>query len=262
VAGHTAERADVERSRIRMAPLQRTRMKIIAGVVLVLLAIVVSGVAIFSTASVRYRLTIDVKVEGTIKSGSSVMEVAYSTAPQFLCNLGSCGSGVSSVAGSAVTIDLGEKGLLFATLRESSLSNAPDRPICFYEPIACLPFVAYGIAYQSRSDLRATAIRELQSRSGSVEAPSNALPALVRFRDIKDPSSDEEVVAANMAATYGPDVSFARATVELTDAPLTPVPKIWPDWLKSLVDGPSNCLAGSRTDCKDRLGLHNWDFKR
>jgi len=238
------------------------QVKIILGVVLVLLAVVVGRAAILSTASVRYRLTIDVKVDGTIKSGSSVMEVVYSTASQFMCTLGSCGSGVSSIAGTAVTIDLGEKGLLFATLRESSLPNTPDIPICFYEPIACLPFVAYGIAYQSRSDLRATAIRELQSRSGRVDAPSNVLPALVRFRDISDPSSDEEVVAANMAATYGPGVSFVRATVELTDAPLAPVPKIWPDWLKSLVDGPANCLIGSREDCKDRLGLHNWDFKR
>lgn len=56
---------------------------------------------------------------------------------------------------------------------------------------------------------------------------------MVRFTNINDPNSGEEVDPRNLATTMGPGVHLASVTFELTHDPVTPIPRIWPAWLKS-----------------------------
>ena len=51
---------------------------------------------------------------------------------------------------------------------------------------------------------------------------------VVRFTDINDPSTIEEVDPRDLAAAYGPGVRLARARLEFTTDPFSPMPKSWP----------------------------------
>jgi hypothetical protein len=77
------------------------------------------GVAIYGCVSlisqnipIRFQLTVEVTDGEQIRSGSSVLEVEYPIVPDSL-NIGT--SSFRRVVGYAVTVDLGQKGLLFLT---------------------------------------------------------------------------------------------------------------------------------------------------
>ncbi len=61
-------------------------------------------------------------------------------------------------------------------------------------------------------------------------APSD-LPDLVTFADIKNPSSVIEVDPNDLQAALGPDVSWNKITLEVTDAPITTGLKAKLPWL-------------------------------
>src|ERR1700722_3368819 len=68
---------------------------------------------IFPTAYLRYRLTLDVDVSGVMRTGSGVVEIAYQPVPDWLVNIGGGSHFTSEMRGYAITVDLGERGLLF-----------------------------------------------------------------------------------------------------------------------------------------------------
>ena len=54
-----------------------------------------------------------------------------------------------------------------------------------------------------------------------VEVAPDSLPMLVRFGDLNDPKSVERADPEHLDASFGPGVKLARATVQLTDEPVT-----------------------------------------
>ena len=58
-------------------------------------------------------------------------------------------------------------------------------------------------------------------RKPTGELPFEDLPLLVRFRDLTDPTSIESVDPFELARSYGAGVTLKRATVEITDDPIT-----------------------------------------
>jgi hypothetical protein len=56
---------------------------------------------------------------------------------------------------------------------------------------------------------------------------------LVRFRNINDRHTFEELDPRDLAAAYGPGVRLARARFEFTTDPVSPMPQAWPKWLTS-----------------------------
>jgi len=53
------------------------------------------------------------------------------------------------------------------------------------------------------------------------DTPIESMPLLVRFRDPNDPKTVERVDPNDLAASFGAGVKLTRATVEITDDPLT-----------------------------------------
>lgn len=96
-----------------------------------------------------------------------------------------------------------------------------------------LPFAAYGRlgSYDPSSGL--AAVRELQTKTGSVDIPRDRLPMVVRFRNIDDGDTIEELDPRDLSAAYGPGVRLARAKLEFTTDPVSPMPRTWPKWLAS-----------------------------
>jgi hypothetical protein len=214
-----------------------TALGIVAGLVLV--GIVSCSIA-YPTIHVRYRLTVEVNVGDQIKTGSGVIGVDYPIYPDSFVSLDGPGNH-SDITGYAITVDLGEKGLLLLTL--AGAERTPDqrraRTRCpMDDEIGCLPIAAYGIpnpnvgGYFSR---KKAALDELFRHSGPRDVPFADLPRLVWFPDFNDPKSwFVSVSPYDLERKLGPGVKLSRVTLELTDSAVTPMPKIWPEWLKAI----------------------------
>jgi hypothetical protein len=66
--------------------------------------------------TLRYRLTVDVDVNGVTRTGSGVVQVTYQSLPQWFIEalpLDWAAQFHGSLTGSAITVDLGKPGLLF-----------------------------------------------------------------------------------------------------------------------------------------------------
>src|SRR5437762_1764708 len=79
---------------------------------LLILGSILTGCGSLSEA-IRYRLTINVEVDGKLVSGSGVIQVKQSDTRGLFGSMGGFGSEVS---GEAVVVDLGQHGVLFALL--------------------------------------------------------------------------------------------------------------------------------------------------
>lgn len=160
--------------------------------------------SIVTTGTWRYRLTLTVNDNGTLHTGSSVIEVNVMQGLEFLPE----SVPAIGLRGEAVTVDLGKKGQLFALL---SKENDVDYAKMFV-------FVMFP------SELGGTTpegIRYYSNLKGKREIPFKDLPILVRFRDINDPKTVEKVDPKNLEASFGKGITLESATIEMTHDAVT-----------------------------------------
>jgi len=191
----------------------------------------------FYDIHVRYRLTVEVQDGDQIKAGSSVVEAIYNIEPSWSW---SGPSAYPRMVGYPPSVDLGEKGLLFLTF--SNAARTPAQIIkrnsyvgCGGNDMYCLPFEAYnkrGTFIVTDYDTRKVPLRELLQQSGPRDVPFEVLPELARYRVIEDWHTYKPISPYDLGASFGPGVELKRVILELTDDPVTPVPNMWPDWLK------------------------------
>jgi hypothetical protein len=206
----------------------------------VVCAIIIGGLyaaylVILPTAYLRYRLTLDVDVDGVTHTGSGVVEIAYQPLPDWLVNMGGGSHFGGEMRGCAITVDLGERRLLFiVNSRPMLVDPKTDLPaLPKLASLNMLPFIAYGLSQSYDPSSGLAAVHQLQTKQGSVEVPPDGLPMVVRFRNINDGDTLEELDPRNLAAAYGPRVRLARARFEFTSDPVSSMPKTWPKWLAS-----------------------------
>jgi hypothetical protein len=213
-------------------------IKIAVPCLLVVVAIYGYVSLIWQNIPVRFRLTLEVKDGDQIRTGSSVLEVEYPISPDSL-QLG--GSSFRRVVGYAVTVDLGQKGLLFLTFINAHRTSQQvielnKRIFCALDEAPCLPFAAYAgpgsLPVNSTPSGQKAALDQLLRQSGPREVPFVALPQLVRFFDINDKSTKRIVSPFDLSASFGPGVQLNRVVLELSRSAITPAPQIWPQWLK------------------------------
>lgn len=211
----------------------KTFVTVVAICALIIISVYACTSAIFQTIHVRYRLTVEVNVGDQVKASSGVIEVSYPIFPDSFVNLDGPNNH-PRVVGYAITVDLGERGLLFLTFAEAQRS--PDqrrsRIRCTLDDIGCLAFAAYRTGIGDSYSQQKTALNDLLGQSGPRDVPFTDLPELVRFLDINDPTTLVPVSPFDLAASFGPGVKLSRVILELTDSAETPEPEIWPDWLK------------------------------
>lgn len=153
----------------------------------------------------RYKLTAQVETPEGVKSGASVIEVQWKLPPKIM---GSQGSGSYQVKGQAVAVDLPGGQTLFVLLRSGwNVDWAAKSP---YGPHQDLPI---GTGDQGPHAVEKT-IRTLGRQV-------SGYPFFVRFRDVGNPHTVEEVDPDNLAATFGPGVRLKALTVQLTGEPVT-----------------------------------------
>jgi len=199
---------------------------------------------------IKYRLTLEVEVNGIVHTGSSVIETRWYYHEPFLRGLVNGIPWVVQTRGEAVTVDLGSRGVLFALLtgvetktRGSNQTYFPDDP----QQILLTQFSPVG-----QGSITPDLLEKLSHRRDVVKLPVAGLPMLVRFRDINDPTTAEQVNPNDLAASFGPGVKLKGATIAITDHHVTVgIEKTLP-WLKSLNGG---YLTGKHASSKGFVGM-------
>lgn len=150
--------------------------------------------------TIRYRLTLFVENGGQTVQGSSVVETRW------LDTFGFIYPWRTTYSGEATIVDLGDKGLLFALL--------PG-------PVEAPSFMTRLFAGQSAGGMTRITLHRVELDKRVLPLPFNRLPMLVRFRDINDPTTVEQVDPNDLAASFGPDVKLIGATIAITRDPVT-----------------------------------------
>lgn len=156
----------------------------------------------------RYRLTAQVQTPEGLKTGSSVIEVQWTTPGKIF---GSQGSASYRLKGEAVAVDLPKGQTLFILLST--------------------PW-SYDWAAQAlgNTGILKTMVSAEGADPGVHPLPRTIMlgpdkldnyPYFVRFRDPRDPASIERVDPDALAKTFGPGTTLKALTVQLTSDPVT-----------------------------------------
>ena len=207
----------------------------------------------------RFRLTIEVQVDGEVRSGSGVIEVRVT-----VYNLGMPGAkGIQThVLGQAVLVDLGNGRNVFAVLGAGPRASVDE--------IAELTRSAFLPIHPGLTD------RDVPSLAGAAPLTEQQLPTLVSFSDLSDPKTARVIAPGVFEQVFGNDVHFKRAFVEMVPAGSWPFNRIgWPallagepvtrgleqklPWLPhpQYLDGRPVCDDSDRLHC-----LHGGHFTR
>lgn len=179
------------------------------------LLVVVSGLALAACNSrpqtIRYKLTVDVTVDGTIHSGSVVNE-AYIGFHDGWFNISPVPR--RGFSAEAAIVELGSAGTLFVLvfgddfLRQTAASDP-----------AYLIFQNFP---ESRTmDFGPNLVASINRHQGPVDIKFEKLPMMVRFRDIADRNTVELVEPDNISKIFEYDMRFLSAKIEISKEPLT-----------------------------------------
>ena len=157
----------------------------------------------------RYRMTVEVETPEGLKTGSSVIEVkTWNNGKGFP---GPEAGGIrTQVRGEAVAINIAPGQTLFALL------GSPDNPD-YAAGIAMAVLLPEKPFKGGSPEVWGQNLEALQNVKGARAVPADKWPFLVRFRDVKDPKSVEEV----SPDALGGDVHIKRITIEVTDDDVT-----------------------------------------
>jgi hypothetical protein len=194
----------------------------------------------YPSCQIRYRLTVAVDADGARRVGSGVVEADYWLHPQFP----ESGPVGISFTGYAITIDLGEKGLLFVLDRPSQTREAGQdyqaNKVLRSTTLGDLPRAVFDHGEHERVAtsesgaesfrLYCHALREYES-AREVRVPDALLPLFVRFWDQNDRGTLQEVNPERLDEIYGPGLSLNSVTLQIVDDPISPMPTTWPKWI-------------------------------
>ncbi len=199
---------------------------------------------------IKYRLTLEVEMNGTVQTGSGVIEERWYNQIYFK-DLANGIPWVVHTRGEAVTVDLGSRGSLFALLTGPERKSRGSSQTYFSPDPQQVLLTQLSPVGQGR--ITPDILEQLSRRRDIVKIPVEGLPMLVRFRDISDPTSVEEVNPDDLAASFGPGIKLRGATIAISDEPVTVGIEEKLRWLKVLNGG---YLAGKHFPIKGPAGMY------
>ena len=156
----------------------------------------------YPTHSWRQKITITVTTPEGEKTGSSIQSVTWTPNPI----LKDGASEHVNMQAEAVAVEVAPGKVLFALL------TGPLGP-------EHMGWVARRLFGAKAADDYA-AIRAARGK-GPADLPTALIPMLVTFKDINDPKTVERVDPNNLAEAFGQGVRLARASIEITNEPVT-----------------------------------------
>jgi hypothetical protein len=182
----------------------------------------------------RYRLTVEVDTPEGLRSGSSVIEVR--TAMSGDLAIPSPRTISTRVRGEAVTVDLGQHGVMFALLRSeysvdwaAGVLGSSAKRVTYEEVQDEIKRTnrdpSFDISMQRTLALdgkyEVQRYYDENNRTPGAKHPPSYYPIMVTFADMADPKSVTKIDPDNMAARFGKGVKLKRITVERTDDDVT-----------------------------------------
>ena len=218
----------------------------------------------YPSTKIRYKMTVEVDTPEGIKTGSAVREISMVSRPMMLGE--SNDTHVKFEKGEAVVVDLGQRGVLFATLGSATdpvwtLLNA------FQSPCAEGAVSRCSVKYYSSLKLGEKA--QLSIRY---------YPMFVTFEDLNDPKSAKSVLEMKSCPDpetgipdnsrciekdrfeeiFGQGVRLRSVMVEVTDQAFQPVVGQYLSWLGKVygyqLDGERFHMLGSKYPLANSLG--------
>lgn len=190
------------------------------AVLVVAAAVMVLGY-VYPSATLRYKITVNIDTPEGMKTGSAVREVFIQRQPE----IGSSGPHIRP-SGEAVVVDLGARGVVFA------LTSFDDYQVIF----SAFPYDGGGVTVEG---LRYYS----QLKNVSATLKLKDYPILVTFKDINDPKSVTKIietdwcleknkggtcineqfhiVADHFEELFGRDVKLESVEIEMTDSSIT-----------------------------------------
>jgi hypothetical protein len=154
----------------------------------------------------RYRLTLAIETDGTVHTGSSVIEITWHGQPY----VPGAGSYFPHVGGQAVVVDLGSRGAVIAAL--SSGGNSQD-PLGAKDALSLVPR-AFGVVGGDQ------ALPQLTRLSGRRDLMTDNMPRLFWISDVSDSKTIRRIKPEEIPATLGPGARLVTAQVEITRDPV------------------------------------------
>ncbi len=152
------------------------------------------------------KLKVEVDTPEGVRSGFSVIEVKWAKSNQSF-----------HVRGEAVAVDLPGGQTLFALLRSSA---SVDWAAYVHENVNLEGDVAADDDFYRRIAADRAVWPVKRRQKVRVDVIDN-YPIFVRFRDLRDPKSVEQVNPDDLAATFGKGFALKSLTVQMTDEPVT-----------------------------------------
>jgi len=167
----------------------------------------------FPSGTLRYRLTLEVEVDGKIEVGSSVIEARYEIPPRWMLGANRI---VTTVRGEAVTVDLRSRGILCVLLIGVPAVSPGD----YIADADAMPLREFALA-SSIGGLEESTLKRLHTLRARSEVAFPSLPMLVWFRDPNDPKTVELVPPTGLEKQVGSGVHLKRVTIESTSDHVT-----------------------------------------
>lgn len=203
---------------------------IFIGLIVVILGMVPFFKLSYPTGTFQYKITAEVMTPDGLKTGSSVIEVSYSSVHP-LPNPGLWRS--DSVTGEAVYVDLGGGKNLFITLgvagsgRPHQSWNLPSPDWPFNENdyarmdgalgALWLPIKIFNLGRTPGAELdMENRVAKYYGTGPRVISPSN-LPTIVTFKNLNDSLSAELVDPHDLVASYGEGYSLKAVYIEIVN---------------------------------------------
>jgi hypothetical protein len=182
----------------------------------------------YPTCTFRYKLTAEVMTPAGLKSGSSVIEVSYSSKSP-IPNPGRWRD--DKLNGEAVYVDLGQGKNLFVLLTSNESNRIKtdrdgygggrDNTYLGSLRAITLPLAAYKLESRPGSEqLMQQQISNI-SANDQREIPPENFPTLITFKDIKDINSVSIVEPGQINLQFGAGFSLSTISVEVTNKPIT-----------------------------------------
>jgi hypothetical protein len=184
-------------------------MRTFGKVGLCFLGLIAGGVALcqvaYPTYTFRYRMTVEVEVDGKFRSGASIIEVRLVTQPSIVVPVPSV---LPEASGEAVFVDLGEGRNVLALL-----TSGPNLMDVDY-PKYVVP------AHFGLSTVRAEWSKYPRTPD-RWDVRADRMPTFVTFLDVNDPKSARLLRPSDFGAVLGPGVHLRRVWIEMTNDPVT-----------------------------------------
>lgn len=218
-------------------------------ILVALICVAIVGCDDTREATLRYRLIATVEIDGQKVEASTVMQMYYKNFRsdphfldyfiQFLTHVNPRGTR-SDHAAEALVLDLKGRGTVFILPTVHATSGFADfHPVCLLLTLG-IENKLHGL---TKEDMRrisnAKGRMPLELQRPEMKRPDypkglvSKYPAMVTFRDERDPLTIEEVDPENMERHF-PGVRLLSVEIEVTDAPLTRVLTKRLPWLETM----------------------------